>query len=54
MEDEKILALYCARDEAALAATQEKYGGYCRTIAGAVLGDPADAEESVSDALLGA
>lgn len=54
MEDEKILALYCARDEAALAATQEKYGGYCRTIAGAVLVDPADAEESVSDALLGA
>lgn len=54
MEDEEILALYWARNEAALTATEEKYGRYCRAIAGSILGGDGDGEESVSDALLAA
>ena len=34
MEDSQIVALYWARDEAALAESEQKYGGYCRAIAG--------------------
>ena len=32
MEDERILALYRARDERAIAQTKIKYGKYCRVI----------------------
>ena len=52
MEDEAILDLYFARDEAALAETNRKYGGYCFSIANAVLDCREDAEETVSDTLL--
>lgn len=54
MEDQAIVALYWARDQRALAETAEKYGGYCRSVAGAVLPDPQDAEEAVNDAYLAA
>ena len=33
MEDETIVALYWARDEAAIPATAKKYGTYCAAIA---------------------
>lgn len=52
MEDQKIIALYLARDERALALTAEKYGGYCAAIAGNVLDSAEDVEEVVSDTWL--
>lgn len=49
MEDEKIVALYWARDEKALEETAAKYSRYCYSIAYNVLSSPEDAEESVND-----
>lgn len=54
MEDERILELFEARDQAAIRETQEKYGRYCARIASNLLRDPRDAEECVQDALTGA
>lgn len=54
MDDERILALYWARDEAAIAATAARYGGYCRTIADNILHSAEDAEECCNDTWLGA
>lgn len=51
MTDAEILALYWRRDEAALAATREKYGAYCHAVADNILSSHEDAEECVSDAL---
>ena len=52
MEDREIVELYWQRKEEALAESQGKYGGLCRSVAQVVLGSPEDAEEAVSDALL--
>ena len=52
MEDEMILDLYFARDERAVAETDKKYGGYCFSLANAILGNQEDAEETVSDTYL--
>ena len=52
MEDEKIIQLYFARDEQAVAETDRKYGGYCFTLANAILSNREDAEEAVSDTYL--
>ena len=52
MEDEKILALYEARSEAAIAETSQKYGGYCRTIAYNILLSFEDTDECVQDTWL--
>ncbi len=49
MHDEQIIALYWNRDERAISATDETYGGYCRTIAKNILGSAEDAEECVND-----
>ncbi len=49
MTDEEILALYFARSEVAIAATQRKYDGYCRSLIGRLLSSPRDVEETVSD-----
>lgn len=49
MEDTKIIDLYFARDEQALAETERKYGGYCFSLANAILGNVQDSEETVSD-----
>ena len=54
MEDKDIVALYLRRDADAVAETQAKYGAYCRAVARRLLGDEADAEECVSDAMLAA
>ncbi len=54
MDDQRIIALYWARDEAAIPATAEKYGGYCGSIARNIAGSPEDAEECVNDTWLAA
>ncbi len=54
MEDARILELFRARDESAIAEMAEKYSRYCRTIAVNILGCDEDADECVSDAWLGA
>ena len=52
MEDSKIIDLYWARKEQALAETDTKYGSYCRTIARNILRNFEDTEECVSDTWL--
>ena len=52
MEDGRIVELYWARDQGALSTTAEKYGAYCGTIAGNILGSAEDAEECVNDTWL--
>lgn len=52
MEDRQIIELYFARDEGAIAATEEKYGAYCACIAGNVLDSREDVEEVLSDTWL--
>ncbi len=49
MEDERIIGLFNARDEAAIREIQAKYGAYCSGIAMNLLGVREDAEECVSD-----
>ena len=49
MEDTQIIDLYWQRDEAAIAATQEKYGLFCHRIAKNILSIEEDAEECVND-----
>ena len=45
MKDHEIIELYWARNESAIAATAEKYGSYCHTIAYNILHSNEDAEE---------
>ena len=52
MEDHKIVALYFARSEQAIAETQKKYGRYCRAIAYGILHSEQDAEECENDTYL--
>lgn len=54
MEDNRIIELYWQRDEAAIAQTQAKYGGYCHSIAYHLLHNYEDAEECVNDTYVGA
>lgn len=49
MEDTKIIELYFARDERAVAETADKYGAYCFSLANSILPNQQDAEEAVSD-----
>lgn len=49
MEDSRILDLYFARNEQAIAETDRKYGAYCFSLAKAILDNAADAEEAVND-----
>ncbi len=52
MNDERIIELYFARDEAALTETENVYGGYCMRIAKNILEAREDAEECVNDTYL--
>ena len=52
MQDSDIVALYWQRDERAIAETDRKYGGLCRTIAMNLLGVREDAEECGNDTWL--
>ena len=54
MQDEKIVELYFARDEQAIAATSAKYNTYCMNIAMNILHNREDSEECVNDTLLAA
>jgi len=54
MDDSQIVALYWARDEAALSESAAKYGAYCRAIAWNILHSGEDADETVNDTWLGA
>ena len=54
MEDEKIVALYWDRNEAAIQETQTKYDRYLTKIACNILNDPEDSRESVNDTYLAA
>lgn len=49
MDDQQILDLYFARDQQAIAETEHAYGPYCRKVAGTILDDDRDTEETVSD-----
>lgn len=49
MEDEKIIALFFARQEEAIAAARETYGGYCAGVARNILSSEEDVEEVLSD-----
>ena len=49
MEDAQIIGLYWARDEGAIPASDEKYGGLCRALSRNILGSSEDAEECVND-----
>ena len=49
VEDHRIVELYWARDEAAIAESSAKYGGYCYQIAFRILTLREDAEECVGD-----
>ncbi len=50
MDDEKIISLFFARDERAVAECRGKYGAYLRAVALNVTGSPQDAEECEADA----
>lgn len=54
MEDARIVDLYWARSENAIAETAEKYGSYCYSIAYNILANAEDANESVNDTYLDA
>lgn len=49
MEDGKIIDLYWARSQQAIAESEKKYGLYCHTIAQRILERREDAEECVND-----
>jgi len=52
LEDIKIIDLYFARDQQAIAETKTKYGPYLATLVGNILHDPEDTEEVVADTYL--
>lgn len=52
VEDKQIIELYFARDELAVSATQEKYGGLLSGIALKILGGSQAAEECINDVYL--
>lgn len=54
MEDEKIIDLYFARSESAVAETREKYGAFLESVAWRILRSRQDTEEVVNDTYLGA
>lgn len=54
MEDAKIIDLYWARDDGAIAETDRKYGKYCYSIAFCILNDSEDSHECVNDTWLAA
>ena len=52
MDDSRIVELFWRKDSDAIAAADEKYGSYCRSIARNILHSPEDAEECVNDTWL--
>ena len=54
MEDSDIIELFWRRSEEAVTEAAKKYGGYCRSIAGNILGCDQDTEECLNDTWLAA
>ena len=52
MNDSQIIELYWNKDPQAIAASVERYGAYCFTVANGILGDAQDSEECVNDTWL--
>ena len=52
MDDSRIIELFYARNEDAIAQLSQKYGSYCQKIAKNILNNAEDAEECVNDAYL--
>ena len=52
MTDEEIVELYFSRNQTALSATAERYGGFLRAVSVSILHNGRDAEECVSDTYL--
>ena len=52
MDDTGIIELYWQRDEAAVSATDDKYGALLRTLSQGIVSSREDAEECVSDTYL--
>ena len=52
MEDGRIIDLYWAREETAIAETDKKYGNYCRSLSMRILNSREDSEECVNDTWL--
>lgn len=52
LSDKEIISLFFDRDERAIAAVSEKYGGYCNAVASNILADLQDAEECLNDTWL--
>ena len=50
-EDQRLVAMFEARDKKAIAETDNVYGGFCYSIAYRILQNSQDAEECVNDAL---
>ncbi len=50
--DQRIIDLYFARDEQAIAETDRRYGGFCLRVSLGILDDRRDAEECVNDTYL--
>ena len=53
VDDVKIVELYWARDERAIAESETKYGRMLKAVARGLTGNEADAEECVNDTYLG-
>lgn len=51
MTDKEITEMFFNRDEQAISAAEERYGGYCYAVAKNILQSDQDAEEVVADAL---
>jgi len=54
MEDSVLVELFWQRSERAVEETAQKYGAYCRSVAGRICPDAGDAEECVNDTWLAA
>lgn len=52
MESKEIVELFFSRDERAIEAVSDKYGGYCGRVAMNILGSREDSEECINDAFL--
>lgn len=52
VSDEEVIRLYQQRDEAAIRATDDRYGAYCYSIANGILCSAEDARECVNDTWL--
>lgn len=52
MDDNAIVEMFFERNERAISAIGEKYGGYCRTIAMNILGNDQETDECLNDTYL--